>query len=147
MTSSRNLGSFTPGPISALPSPTRGGRRMRESRKYGVVRGALSNERPYRDHHCPGRGTSASDSEILCWLLQRHRNASVFEQGCAGLSLGTARRCHSFTCHPGRTSSPLRSDLGFSVHTTTLRVQESLGVPGEPLGSLGRPLSRTPASM
>ena len=31
--------------------------------------------------------------------------------------LGTARRCHSFTCHPGRTSSPLRSDLGFSVHT------------------------------
>jgi hypothetical protein len=31
--------------------------------------------------------------------------------------------------------------------TTTLRVQESLGVPGEPLGNLGRPLSRTPVSM
>jgi hypothetical protein len=27
----------------------RGGSRMRESRTYGSVRGALSNERPYRD--------------------------------------------------------------------------------------------------
>jgi hypothetical protein len=27
---------------------TRGGSRMRESRTYGFVRGALSNERPYR---------------------------------------------------------------------------------------------------
>ena len=33
----------------ALPSDTRGGSRMRESRTYGSVRGALSNERPYRD--------------------------------------------------------------------------------------------------
>jgi transposase InsO family protein len=40
-------------------------------------------------------------------LLQRSQNASVFEQGCASLSLGTARRCHSFTRHPWRTSSPL----------------------------------------
>ncbi|SRR6266508_1049113 len=31
---------------------TRGGSRMRESRMYGSVRGALSNERPYRDRHC-----------------------------------------------------------------------------------------------
>src|ERR1700682_3770172 len=31
-----------------LPSSTRGGSRMRESRTYGSVRGALSNERPYR---------------------------------------------------------------------------------------------------
>jgi hypothetical protein len=29
----------------------------------------------------------------------------------------------------------------------TLRVQESLGVPAEPLGSAGRPLSRAPVSM
>src|SRR5947208_6239190 len=28
---------------------TQGGSRMRESRTYGSVRGALSNERPYRD--------------------------------------------------------------------------------------------------
>jgi hypothetical protein len=31
------------------PSLTRGGSRMRESRTYGSVRGALSNGRPYRD--------------------------------------------------------------------------------------------------
>ena len=33
---------------NALPSHTRGGSRMRESRTHGSVRGALSNERPYR---------------------------------------------------------------------------------------------------
>src|SRR6266508_3275259 len=32
---------------------TRGGSRMRESRTYGSVRGALSNERPYRVLHSP----------------------------------------------------------------------------------------------
>src|SRR3712207_3003033 len=32
-----------------LPSSTRGGSRMRECRTSGSVRGALSNERPYRD--------------------------------------------------------------------------------------------------
>jgi hypothetical protein len=37
---------------AALPSTTRGGSRMRESRTYGSVRGALSNERPYRDRAC-----------------------------------------------------------------------------------------------
>ena len=35
--------------MHSLPSDTRGGSRMRESRTYGSVRGALSNERPYRD--------------------------------------------------------------------------------------------------
>src|SRR5215472_11362772 len=54
--------------ISDLPSPTRGGRRMRESRTYGVVRGALSNERPYRD---PGLGDKVS----LWHSWWRHRNA------------------------------------------------------------------------
>ena len=33
----------------AFAVATRGGSRMRESRTYGSVRGALSNERPYRD--------------------------------------------------------------------------------------------------
>ena len=32
-----------------MPSHTRGGSRMPESGTYGSVRGALSNERPYRD--------------------------------------------------------------------------------------------------
>src|SRR5580693_3836492 len=44
-----NRASSTPGPTSASPSNTQGGSRMRESRTYGSVRGALSNERPYRD--------------------------------------------------------------------------------------------------
>jgi hypothetical protein len=48
---------------------------MRESCTYGVVRGALSNERPYRDHHCLGRDTSAPDSSFLCRLLQRAASA------------------------------------------------------------------------
>jgi hypothetical protein len=34
---------------------------MRESRTYGVVRGALSNERPYRNHH--GRSQGAQRNE------------------------------------------------------------------------------------
>ena len=54
--------------ISAVK--TRGRSRMRESRTYGSVRGALSNERPYRDLlrllHVPGleveRGVRASRS-------------------------------------------------------------------------------------
>jgi hypothetical protein len=59
------------------------------------------------------RGASASDSEILCPLLQRRQNASLFEQGCSSLSVGTAHRCHWFDRHPWRTSSLLWSDLGF----------------------------------
>src|SRR5215216_2780541 len=40
---------------------TRGGSRMRESRTYGSVRGALSNERPYRDRmRYPSPGAAAS---------------------------------------------------------------------------------------
>ena len=41
--------SFIPGPGNASPSNTQGGSRMRECRSSGSVRGALSNERPYRD--------------------------------------------------------------------------------------------------
>src|SRR5882757_10083428 len=46
---SRNRISFIHGLEYASPSSTQGGSRMRESRTYGSVRGALSNERPYRD--------------------------------------------------------------------------------------------------
>jgi len=35
--------------LHASPSRTQGGSRMPESGSYGSVRGALSNERPYRD--------------------------------------------------------------------------------------------------
>jgi hypothetical protein len=50
---------------------------MRESCTYGVVRGALSNERPYRDHHCLGRDAFASGPEILRRLfncVRTHRS-------------------------------------------------------------------------
>src|SRR6195256_6912922 len=48
-TSFPNRVSFISGPVSASPSDTRGGSRMPELGPYGSVRGALSNERPYRD--------------------------------------------------------------------------------------------------
>jgi hypothetical protein len=47
-----------------------------------------------------------------------------WESETSPLSLGTARRCHQFKRHPGRTSSPLSSDLGFSVHTSSDRVDQ-----------------------
>src|SRR3954451_19800765 len=46
---SRNRIPFIHGQEYASPSRTQGGSRMREIRTYGSVRGALSNERPYRD--------------------------------------------------------------------------------------------------
>ena len=69
--------------------------------------------RVFGPHHCPGRGTSASDSEKLCGLPQRRENASVIEQRCACLSPGSAIRRHKFARHTGRTSSSIRSDLDF----------------------------------
>src|SRR5450631_3706982 len=68
-------------------------------------------------HHCLGRDAFASGPEILRRLLQLRQNASILEQGCAGFSPGSANRCDQFTRHPGRTSSPLWTDLRFSVHT------------------------------
>jgi hypothetical protein len=44
-------------------------------------------------------------------VVQQRQNASVLEQGCAGLSQSSANRCDQFTRHPGRTSSPLRRRL------------------------------------
>src|SRR5262249_23185259 len=49
MTFSPGPASFIPGPKSASPSNTRGGSRVPEWGPLGSVRGALSNERPYRD--------------------------------------------------------------------------------------------------
>jgi hypothetical protein len=43
----------------------------------------------------------------------RFRTHRSLKKDNTGLSLGTAHRCHSFTRHPGRTSSPLWSDLNF----------------------------------
>src|SRR3984893_12072262 len=58
-TGSPNRSSFIHGRKYASPSRTQGGSRMRESRLYGSVRGALSNERPYRDRCARNDGVAA----------------------------------------------------------------------------------------
>src|SRR2546423_6154587 len=50
---------------NALPSHTQGGSRMPELGPYGSVRGALSNERPYRDIPLKDRTDSPESSRIL----------------------------------------------------------------------------------
>src|SRR5438034_11664254 len=69
-----NRKSFIPGPTSVLPSLTRGGSRMRESRTYGSVRGALSNERPYRDRSVPACCAAGTALTRLCppYEILRH---------------------------------------------------------------------------
>src|SRR5450759_4009635 len=63
--------------------------------------------------YCFGRGTSASDSEILCRLLQPRQDASVFTQGCADFSSDSSDRNHSFTPDSRRASPSLRPGLSF----------------------------------
>src|SRR5450759_970337 len=58
-------------------------------------------------------GASAPDPASLCWLLQRHQNASVFGQRCAGFSPRSADWNHKFTPDSWRPSSPLCPGLGF----------------------------------
>ena len=64
----------------ALPSRTRGGSRMRESRPYGSVRGARGNSRPYREsagssspfsaaRRLPGRSRRAHNNRENCPIL------------------------------------------------------------------------------
>src|SRR3954464_10817393 len=63
MTTSRNRGSFIPGPKNGFSPATRGRSRMPELGPSGSVRGARGNPRPYRDQHL--RGTSAEQAELL----------------------------------------------------------------------------------
>src|SRR4029453_18888911 len=53
-------------PQDASPLLTRGRSRMRESRTYGSARGALSNERPYRDRRISGAPTIAPVAMLGC---------------------------------------------------------------------------------
>jgi len=64
-------------------------------------------------HHCLGRGASAPNTAIVRTLLQRHQNASIIGQRCAGHSPNSANRKHQITRHPRRTSPPLRPSLSF----------------------------------
>src|SRR5262249_3659106 len=60
-----------------------------------------------------GRNPSAPDLANLCSLLQRHQNAPVAGQRCTGLSSHSVYRNHQLARDPRRTSSLLRSGLGF----------------------------------
>ena len=60
------------GPACGSPLDTQGRSRMRESRSYGSVRGALRNERPYRDHT-----NFAIDIAGLFWCIIRVQKYSV----------------------------------------------------------------------
>jgi hypothetical protein len=54
---------------------------------------------------------------MLCALLQRNQNPSGAEQGCAALSRRSASWNHQITRNPRRTSSPIRPDLVFAIHS------------------------------
>ena len=69
--------------------------------------------------------TFAPGPEILRRLLQQRQNASVFAQGRAGFAPRSANRCGQFTCHPGRTSSPLRPCLSFRYTQVRLNRQRT----------------------
>src|SRR5256886_1583500 len=69
---------------NALPSHTQGGSRMPELGPYGSVRGALSNERPYRDPANPPAsyliGThpvKATGEVFFGWAADRAQAASA----------------------------------------------------------------------
>src|ERR1700680_4958344 len=49
----RSRKSYIRGHSSDLPSPTQGGSRVREFRSRGSVRGAVGNDRPYRERASP----------------------------------------------------------------------------------------------
>src|SRR6266480_4677447 len=73
---SQNRIPFIHGQEYASPSRTQGRSRMRESRTYGSVRGALRNERPYRDRFARNDGRSEehtselqSHVNLVCRLL------------------------------------------------------------------------------
>jgi transposase InsO family protein len=60
--------------------------------------------------------------KILRRLLKRRQNASIFAQGCADLSFGSANRPPKFARYLGWTSSSIRSDLVFGTHTGLVTV-------------------------
>ena len=62
-------GFFILGQTNASPSPTQGGSRVREFRSRGSVRGAVRNDRPYRDSDRANVLRSAPISGLFCRRL------------------------------------------------------------------------------
>jgi hypothetical protein len=90
--------------------------------------------------HRRGRDTFASISKMLRRLLQRRHNASVFAQGCADLSSGSANRRPKFARYLGWIAPQLCSDLSFR-YTQAARVDPGRAVgQSAPKGRRGKPL-------
>src|ERR1700724_1517640 len=87
---SPNHTSGIPGHRFASPSPTRGGSRMRESRSYGSVRGALSNERPYRERGETSTRLEVAASEAI-QLFSESRRTNSSNQAAEATCLFAAR--------------------------------------------------------
>ena len=90
---------------------------MRESCTYGVVRGALSNERPYRDHHCFRRSASAPNSAFVfplpTTISEGMSHWRKMRRSLAGFS-GPAQSVHAPSWLDFITIMPV---FEFSVHT------------------------------
>src|SRR6266540_3557333 len=80
---------------NALPSHTQGGSRMPESGPYGSVRGALSNERPYRDLRNVGAKYPFERSHRFAGIQPNSRHRDNSRLSCRGgdtqLRPGSAR--------------------------------------------------------
>lgn len=104
MSGFRCQGSFTPGPMRALPSNTQGRSRMREFRTSGSVRRALSNERPYREHCLQGRHFDAVLS-VKLWWSRRVMASDQVQRRCRFVS-----RCRLLRCNDGRADTASARD-------------------------------------
>src|SRR6266508_1001151 len=111
---SRNRISFIHGQEYASPSPTHGGSRMRESRTYGSVRGALRNERPYRDRCARNDGwiDRAHPSGKRRKILRRlFRGLAVAQESSEQVSPVLARDQVDVADQFGAALAPLQHDL------------------------------------
>src|SRR6266478_5516815 len=79
---------------NALPSHTQGGSRMPELGPYGSVRGALSNERPYRDLGNVGANYPFERSHGFAGsqASSGHRDYSPLSCGVGQMQLGSSGR-------------------------------------------------------
>src|SRR5260221_813658 len=78
--------------------------RRSHERKLGDQTKDDADKEPREERSC-GRSQTSLYNETRTHLAL---------EGCARFAPSSANRCGQVTCHPGRTSSPLPQDLGFS---------------------------------
>ena len=136
MTSSRNRSFSILGQANALPSGTRGGSRMRESRSYGSVRGARDETRvptataTARVHHASQRRRCMAPS-------RRGRSRAT----ACGASACSCRPTKTID-HPGRSHRNHRCDRSFEHNYRV--TQSPNGRRGVPAHGDYRPLNERP---